>query len=358
MMHNQNEVALFVRHALLAIGLLAAPAGTSHAADDTRESSSAAAVQIRANQGTAVKAGLIATDGDDIPTFFPLNQMDGPQVSPSLSSDLIPSLFIDAGDPGFGSTEPGLPEGAIIPDLDLIVPPPPKEFERFWRRFSAGFHDWTSRISIGGRLLAGNSNQNFVDFAADFEKKQELRSTQINLQGQFGESNDVVVANRWFANSTTDYYHGSNWMTFTKLMDQYDQLQNLNYRGTFSGGAGYRFFFEEQRRLLLRIGPGVTTEFFNNPTRNRTTPDMFGEIELRLPMWDRLKWEQKTIVFPSLSALEVARAQSQTSFLFAFDEQERWSMKLGFQYQYISEPNPGRLPNDFTTNVAIVYLRK
>jgi hypothetical protein len=54
----------------------------------------------------------------------------------------------------------------------------------------------------------------------------------------------------------------------------------------------------------------------------------------------------------------VARAQSQTAFLYAFDEKERWSLKLGFQYQYISDPNVGRLPNDFTTNVSLVYLRK
>lgn len=357
-MHYSNDTLRLLRRVLLAACLSVLMAGSSQAGSAENVPSDPAPVQIRANQGTVVSSGLLATGVEDIPEFFPLNGRDVSDISSGLSNGLIPTIFIDAGDPGFGPTQPGLPEAAIIPDVGLDYPPPPTELERFWRRFSAGFHDWTSRISIGGRSLAGNSNQNFVDFAADFEKKQELRSTQINLQGQFGESNGDVAANRWFANSTTDYYHGPHWMTFTKLMDQYDQLQNLDYRGTFSGGAGYRFFFEEQRRLLLRIGPGVTTEFFNNPTRNRTTPDMFGEIELRLPMWERLKWEQKTIVFPSLSVLEVARAQSQTAFLFAFDEKERWSMKLGFQYQYISEPNPGRLPNDFTTNVSIVYLRK
>lgn len=343
-------------------GLMAlAVASRGRAGDVSEPAAPSPPVQIRANQAAFVPTGGLDDADDDVmlPELSPLNQRETLDFTGGTSG-LIPTIFIDAGDPGFGPKQPPLPEAAIIPDTDLVIPPPPSDIERFWRRFSASFQDWTSRISIGGRSLVGNSNQNFIDFAADFEKKQELRATQINLQGQFGESNDTVVANRWFANSTTDYYHGPHWMTFTKLMDQYDQLQNLNYRGTFSGGAGYRFFFEEQRRLLLRVGPGVTTEFFNSPSRNRTTPDMFGEVELRLPMpvWERLKWEQKTTVFPSLSALEVARAQSQTSFLFAFDEKERWSMKLGFQYQYISEPNPGRLPNDFTTNLSIVYLRK
>src|SRR5262249_14265834 len=129
-------------------------------------------------------------------------------------------------------------------------------------------------------------------------------------------------------------------------------------RGTFSGGAGYRFFFEDHKRLVFRVGPGVTGEIYHSPSDKRVTPDVFGEVEVRLPMWERLKWEQKTTVFPSLSALDVARATSQTAFLYAFDEQERWSLKLGLLYQYISQPNAGRLPTDITTNVSIVYLRK
>ncbi|MCY2962692.1 MAG: DUF481 domain-containing protein [Planctomycetota bacterium] len=229
---------------------------------------------------------------------------------------------------------------------------------RIIRRFSGLFDEWTSRISLGGRSLAGNSDQNFIDLIADFENKTPLRATQVNLGGQFGQSNDKVVANRWFANSTTDFYHGDKWLTFTKVMDQYDALQNLDYRGTFSAGIGYRFLFDDQRRIITRVGPGVTVESFHNPADTRTTPDLFAELELRLPLWKRLKWEQKSTVFPSLSELAVGRAQNQTSILYAFDERERWSLRVGWLYQYNSQPNVGKVPSDYTTNVSIMYQRK
>lgn len=312
--------------------------------------------KVWANRSVVVDSTLPMARADELPSFFPLSQVGPIQPGDGFFQELLPAMFTDAGDPGFYATEPGLPEAAIINDASVI--PSPSFGDRLWNDFSDGFVEWTSRISLGARSLSGNSKQNFIDFAADFEKKEETRATQINLQGQFGESDDKVVANRWFANSTTDFYRGDHWLVFAKLMDQYDQLQNLDYRGTFSAGLGYRFFFEENRRLIVRLGPGVTTEFFHSPSDNRTTPDIFSEVELRLPIWERLKWEQKTTVFPSLSELAVARAQSQTAFLYAFDEKERWSLKVGFQYQYISEPNPGRLPNDFTTNLSIVYLRK
>lgn len=357
-MHSLKSILRAVNATLIAAALVAAAGVTATAVDPPDESVASVSPRDDSQGAVAPESDPAPGDYETVPTLYPLSQLDASELEELFSGSVVPAAFVDAGDPGFDPTEPGLPEAVIIPDMGMSIVPRPSPAERFWKRFSASFRDWTSRISLGGRSLAGNSNQNFIDFAADFEKKQELRATQINLQGQFGESNGDVAANRWFANSTTDFYHGAHWMTFVKLMDQYDQLQNLDYRGTLSAGAGYRFFFEEQRRLIVRVGPGVTTEFFHSPSRNRTTPDLFGELELRLPVWQRLKWEQKSIVFPSLSALEVARAQSQTALLYAFDETERWSLKFGFQYQFISEPNPGRLPSDYTTNVSIVYLRK
>lgn len=228
----------------------------------------------------------------------------------------------------------------------------------FWQRASNEWRDWTSRFIVGARYLAGNSNQSAVDVAADFEKKLEHRATQINLGGQYGESNNTIVANRWFANSTTDFYRGEHALFFLRALDQYDQLQNLDYRGTFSVGPGYRIIDDDRRRLVVRAGPAVTTELFHRPFLHRTTPDIFGEVEVRWPLWDRLKWEQKSTVFPSVSELEVARAQSQTSLFYALDEQERWSLRLGFVYQYNSQFTIGRQPSDYTTNLSVVYQRK
>lgn len=228
----------------------------------------------------------------------------------------------------------------------------------FWHHFSDEWRDWTSRFIIGARYLAGNSNQSAIDVALDLERKLDRRATQFNLGGQYGESNSTIVANRWFSNSTTDFYRGEHGLIFLRALDQYDQLQNLDYRGTFSIGPGYRFIDDERRRLVLRAGPAVTTELFHTPFMHRTTPDLFGEVEVRWPFWERLKCEQKSTVFPSVANFEVARAQSQTSLFYALDEQERWSLRLGFVYQYNGQLTVGRQPSDYTTNLSVVYQRK
>jgi putative salt-induced outer membrane protein YdiY len=315
-------------------------------------------------------AGLLDLDGTgvdltgaDVTDFLPPLEPPSPLFLPRLDRPWEPA-YDDPLIPIHAQPDrAALPEDYLMADLayddDPASEAAPKTWrERLYRRFTGLFDEWASRVSLGGRSLAGNSNQNFVDLLADFENKTKWRATQINLGGQFGESNNKIVANRWFANSTTDYYHGAKWLSFTKVMDQYDALQNLDYRGTFSAGLGYRFLFDDTRRIITRVGPGVTLEVFHDPSDSRVTADAFGELEMRLPIWNRLKWEQKTTLFPSLTSLEVARAQNNTSLFYAFDERERWSLRVGFLYQYISQPNPGKVPADYTTNVSIMYQRK
>ena len=302
--------------------------------------------------------------GADVTDFLPPLDAPSPLFLPRLDRPWEPAYDDPLIPIQAQPDRAALPEDYLLADLaydddDTAGEPAPKTWrERLYRRFTGLFDEWASRVSLGGRSLAGNSHQNFVDLLADFENKTKWRATQINLGGQFGESNNKIVANRWFANSTTDYYHGPKWLTFTKVMDQYDALQNLDYRGTFSAGLGYRFLFDDTRRIITRVGPGLTLEVFHDPSDSRVTADAFGELEMRLPIWKRLKWEQKTTLFPSLTSLEVARAQNNTSLFYAFDERERWSLRVGFLYQYISQPNPGKVPSDYTTNVSLMYQRK
>lgn len=219
-------------------------------------------------------------------------------------------------------------------------------------------YDWTQRIALGGRYLAGNSAEAFADANALFERRYDNRFTQIQVGGQYGESRGVRGTNRWFANSTTDFNWIGRWIIFARSADQYDEFQNLDYRGTFSGGPGYRFFDDDRRRLIARMGPGVTVEVFHQPSSVRTSPDMFSEIELRWPLWDRISIEEKATIYPSLDNFGLVRLQSTAGLMWALDADRRWNLRLNFFYQFIAEPNAGRAPSDYTYALQLVYTRK
>lgn len=219
---------------------------------------------------------------------------------------------------------------------------------------------WTRRIQFGGTFVDGNSKTDLIDVATELERNTPQLTRQIDAGGQWAKNGTKQTANRWFLNTNFDrpISAGSQWITFATSKNEYNELQHLDYRGTLSTGVGYRFFFEPKRRLIARLGPAYTVEFFNNPVDRRDNPDLFGEVELRWPIFTRTSFEQKMRVQPSLLNSELVRVFSTTGLLMDLDERERWKLRLGFQYNYNSQPNVGRLPSDYITTVSLIYLRK
>lgn len=125
-----------------------------------------------------------------------------------------------------------------------------------------------------------------------------------------------------------------------------------------AGGVGYRFYNEKTRRIIMRLGPGVTFQKFHAPKVIRTTPDLLAEVEFRWPLLSRAQFEQKTTVTPSLEDFQVFRMQSNSGIVVRLDEDERWSLKFGFQHDYNSRPNLNNKASDYTTSVRLAYQLK
>ncbi|MEX2286267.1 MAG: DUF481 domain-containing protein [Planctomycetaceae bacterium] len=217
---------------------------------------------------------------------------------------------------------------------------------------------WTNRIEFGGQFLDGNSEQDSLTVKGLFENKQEHKFYQVESGGQYGRADGVNTSNRWFANGTCDCDNQGNWITFITAKNEFDEFENLNYRGTYSTGIGYRFFNDDKRRLITRVGPGLTHERYIHPFDTRTSPDLFGEVEFRWPMFDRLELEHKSTINPTVEDLKIFRLVSTYGISLRLDEDARWNLKLGMRHEYHSKPNTGRENSDYTTNILLVYVRK
>lgn len=222
----------------------------------------------------------------------------------------------------------------------------------------AFFDRVTKRLEIGARFLDGNNDQDFVDTKLIIERDTGNRRIQFDVGGHYGQSAGNRSTNRWFANSTIDFVKEGKWILFVTSKNEYDEFENLDYRGTLAGGLGYRFVNEEHKRLITRIGPAVTHELFNDPFVRRTTPDLLLETETRWPFLDGIYFEHKATLNPSVDDLQVFRLISNTGLLFHLDNGDRWLLKLGLRLEHNSKPNLGRLKNDYTSSLVLVYSRK
>lgn len=218
----------------------------------------------------------------------------------------------------------------------------------------------TRRIEFGARFLDGNSDNDFLDASGRFEKATGPWISELEFSGQYVQKDGDATSNRWTANSTIDYDNSldERWIAFVTNKNEYDEFENLDYRGTYSTGIGYRFFNEGHRRLVARLGPAVTVELFRDPDNVRTTPDAFGEIEFFWPLAEWFHYEAKSNIRLSLEDPEVFRIVSRYGMIMQLDERGRWSLKLGLRYEYNSKPNPGRLRSDYTSSILVIYTWK
>jgi len=217
---------------------------------------------------------------------------------------------------------------------------------------------WTKRIGLGGRFVDGNNNQDFFNVEGIFERSHEHRQTQLELGGQYSQVDGDRSSNRWYGNATADFSQERDWIFFVTAKNEHDEFERLDYRGTLSGGLGFRFFNEKKKRLFVRLGPAVTYESYTDDRQQRTSPDVQAELESRWPLLERVDYENKATVYPNVENFERFRLVNVAGFLLRLDQHERWRLKLGLRIEYDTDTGEDQENTDYTSNISLVYTRK
>jgi len=296
------------------------------------------------------------------PVRIPVGLIDRLDVAPVLATsdesveDLPPSPS-DAevsADNAVGPDEGG-EEPPWIEEVPLVSLVP-----RTYHFVMGSANVWTQRINFGGQFIDGNAQTDLVNVMVNFENGTPREMRQIDLVGNWGRNQNRQTANKWVLNGNFDWPLDleNKWISFFPIKNEYDAPANLDYRGTLSTGLGYRYFNEPKRRLITRVGPAYTIELFREPADHRESPDLFAEVEIRWGLFQRTSIEQRMRVQPSVLNIELVRVFSTTGLMLDLDEEDRWKLRLGMQYTYNSQPNPGREPGDYTSTVSLVYTRK
>lgn len=298
---------------------------------------------------------------------IPLDWIDRMEVSTGRDDPLPPAPTAPPGTtPPAGDTpkpdQPGKGEEPPWTDKVPLVAPALNIYQGVQKTAVV----WTRQLTLGGTFTEGNARTDNITVASVLERNTPQNSRQIDVGGQWSRNAGKQTANRWWINSNFDWSMkealgwdvDDPWIVFATSKNEYNALANLNYRGTLSTGVGYRFIFEPKKRLITRFGPAFTIESFKDPADTRTTPDLFAELELRWPLFDRTTFEQKVRVQPNVANFELVRVFSTTGLSVDLDEKDRWKLKLTIQTDYVSIPNTGRKPTDITSIISVVYQRK
>lgn len=212
---------------------------------------------------------------------------------------------------------------------------------------------WEASAGFGVTLTRGNSKTLLLNFDFQAGKKwDELRNElRLGANATYGENDGVknseqirgfVQYNRLFTERLFGYL---------RVEGLHDAIADVDYRLTFSPGAGYYFIKNANTSLSGEVGPGYIYEKQGGITHDYITLRLAERFDHKIN--DRAKIWEAVEVLPQVDRFENYIINGEIGIDTTITK--HLSQRTFLQDTYHSKPAPGRLKNDLKLVAAIVY---
>ncbi len=132
----------------------------------------------------------------------------------------------------------------VIAMCDDAPPPPPPQ------------NVWTGKGQAGYTSSQGNTDAKSANAALDASYLDGAFQHLFHLGGLYGQSGNVVSAERWDTAWQTNYDFTKSAYTFGGLRYERDKFSGFQYQASGTLGVGYKFFDTDTLKLSAQIGVG------------------------------------------------------------------------------------------------------
>ena len=131
----------------------------------------------------------------------------------------------------------------LISWADDAPPPPPQNV-------------WTGKGQAGYTSSSGNSEGKSANAAIDMAYLDDPWKHAFHLGGLYGQSAELVSAERWDTSWQTNYALTAELYTFGLLSYRHDLFSGFDYQASASAGFGYKIIATETTKLDAQVGVG------------------------------------------------------------------------------------------------------
>jgi putative salt-induced outer membrane protein len=210
---------------------------------------------------------------------------------------------------------------------------------------------WESSVSMGLSLTKGNSDTLLTTAAFKTSKKTQENEYMFGMDGSYGENDSVKNNETLHIVSQYNHLFGERFYGFFNVEGLHDGIADLQYRFTFSPGAGYYFVKTTNTTFDGELGPGLITQRLGDVDTTYAVLRLAERFERKLNNGARV-WE-KVEFLPQVNKLENflvnAEVGSEASLTKTF------SLRVTLQDNFINQPAPGRKSNDVKLISGVVY---
>jgi putative salt-induced outer membrane protein YdiY len=123
---------------------------------------------------------------------------------------------------------------------------------------------WVGKVSAGGNLRSGNTDQVELSAAASFKRRTVENRVSFDYLGNFSETNDVESANNQRANAVWDWFFSEKLFLRPVFVEYFsDPFQNIDSRYTIGTGLGYQLIDTSRTDWSIFAGPAWQSTRFD-----------------------------------------------------------------------------------------------
>jgi len=219
---------------------------------------------------------------------------------------------------------------------------------------------WEKSASVGLTLTRGNSETLLATANILAAKKWEKNELSLGVDGAYGETKLPGATN---STKNAESLHG--FIQYNRLLTGrlygygrvdalHDAVADVEYRLTFSPGAGYYFIKSENTKLSAEVGPAFIYEKIGSA-------DEHGYFTLRVAerfeqkISDRARIWQSAEFLPQVDHFENYLINAELGIEADLTKDKKLALRSFIQDTYDNEPAPGRKKNDLKWVTAIAY---
>ncbi len=211
---------------------------------------------------------------------------------------------------------------------------------------------WKSTAEAGVNGAEGNSTSLSARAAINTKRETSKMVTTASASYVYGSQNSDKNLEHGELNVRNDWKLEGPWRLYATGKGEYDSFQDWDIRVSAFGGVGYEFIKSEKTTLLGRVGAGASKEF--GSSKQRIEPELNLGVDWARIIDDRQKLFATVDLYPSLHKTSDYRLNVQAGYEVVVDPESNFSLKLGIEDRYNSNPGGDRKKNDLLYFATLV----
>jgi putative salt-induced outer membrane protein YdiY len=218
---------------------------------------------------------------------------------------------------------------------------------------------WVSSAALGVTLTRGNSDTTTISVGGTTERKWGPNDLSLGADGLYGNQK---VLGSGKSQETADLLHGfvqynrsftEKFYAYFRADGLHDGIADIQYRATWSPGAGYYFIKDTNTDISIEVGPSWIDEKLGHSYLNyaalRVAQRLHQRLSDRARIWETLEW------LPQVDHLDNYIANAEFGVEADLTKKKNLSLRWVLDDTYNNVPAAGRLKNDLKMITAIAY---